>query len=463
MSTATSDLMSADEAPLALGAGPTEVHAWPGVVGGVLRESPLDVETLSDYRAAGGYAVLSASLSEVYEILAQTSAVTGLSGRGGAAFPFWRKLQTARSSFDLRGVQPVVIGNGAEGEPLSVKDRYLMRHRPHLIVDGLALTAAAVNAQRATLYVEDSRSRAAVQAAIEEADSLLDIDIDVVIAQDTYVAGEESAVVRAIEHGIARPIERPPHIYESGVGGAPTMVSNVETLARVARAMAPNPAAGEAPFLVTVSAPNRSAAVVEIPEGLGVAEFLYAEGYCSPDEPPAGVLAGGFFGGVLPLTEDLVFSWESFKQKGGGLGCASIYVIPRRESVLPVASKVATYYAQNNAQQCRSCMSSTRDIAAHLTTTPPPMGYQQNRGGDPLDELTRWSTQIVGRGACALPNGVALMLRSLLRHFPDELNEHLELVSKTRAVEHTGPVWPRGVEYGAAAPSVPVPTLEALS
>ncbi|MEP9380761.1 NADH-ubiquinone oxidoreductase-F iron-sulfur binding region domain-containing protein [Nocardioides cheoyonin] len=442
----------------------TRVQAWPGIVGGVLADDPDRFEDFETYRGRGGYDALS-SPDLICQRLSANPSVHALHGRGGASYPYWRKVVAARAAGIEQRLAPVVAANGAEGEPLSVKDRYLMRHRPHLVLDGLALSAAAVGAEHAYVYVADELSRRAMEKAIYEASGLLGCNVKIAIAQDTYVAGESSALVRSVQTGTARPVDGPPRPHHVGIGSVPTVVSNVETLARVARSLQPAPAADDEVFLVTISGPAAESAVVEVPQGLSVAELLRSVGHlAAPPEKAAStaVLAGGFFGGVLPVATDLVVSWDSFAQHGGGLGCASLYVIPDVDDVMPVAAQVATYYAHNTAGQCRTCLNATRDVAHHLTNEAPPTGHIKSLGGDAMEEITRWGTQLVGRGACAVPDGVALLLSSLLLHYPDQLAAHVELMAATRRTSALLPVrqaeWKSHTKAMAEAiPPVPVP------
>ncbi|WP_235734379.1 hypothetical protein [Nocardioides alcanivorans] len=381
----------------------TSVASWSGVVDGVILPDPKRLEQLSSYLSAGGYRALSSSgRQRVHGQLADSPAVRELRGRGGAGFRYWDKIVSVRSAARRTGRTPVVVGNGAEGEPLSVKDRYLMRHRPHLVLDGLALTAAAVGAAVAHLYVADPVSRETLRRALDEVGTRLGLDVQVHAAQETYVSGESSAVVRAITSGIARPTAGPPRPHQVGLGDAPTVVSNVETLARVARALLEDPPHGDAPVLLTLTSALAAPILVEVPQALSVATVLNRFGIAGGSTAPA-LLAGGFFGGVLPLSDDLACSWDSFADHGGGLGCCSLYIIPDAAEVPGVVAQVATYYARNNAGQCRVCMNATRDIAHHLTDFAPPSGRLRNLGGDPEQELTRWSTQLVGRGPVRCP------------------------------------------------------------
>ncbi len=201
------------------------VAAWPGTVPRLLRLTD-QREGCAEYVRAGGYQ----ALADPDELLAEVDR-GGLLGRGGAAFPLAVKLRTVRDA-GRTGRETVVVANGEEGEPASVKDRWLLRHRPHLVVDGVRLAAQIVAAGRAFVYVSDPDAARAIEAAVDEtpADGPA---ITVVSVAAGYVAGEETAAVRAINGGPAKPTDKPPRPFEHGVDGCPTLVSNVETLANL--------------------------------------------------------------------------------------------------------------------------------------------------------------------------------------------------------------------------------------
>jgi NADH:ubiquinone oxidoreductase subunit F (NADH-binding) len=159
---------------------------------------------------------------------------SGLVGRGGAGFPTGRKL---RSVADGRR-SAVVVANGAEGEPASAKDRFLLTWTPNLVMDGIAVAAHAVGATEAYLVVHHNATRLgrALQAAAE-ARNVAGIDqvpIEVVGIPDRYTSSEQSAIVQFLSGGPARPTFAPPRPHERGVAGRPTLVNNVETLAHLA-------------------------------------------------------------------------------------------------------------------------------------------------------------------------------------------------------------------------------------
>ena len=159
---------------------------------------------------------------------------SGLRGRGGGAFPTGRKLRAVADG----GRSPVVVANGAEGEPASHKDSVLMRRSPHLVVDGAVVAARAVGAEAIHFVVDraDTLARDALGRAIAErtADMARPDAWRLVELPSRYVAGEESALVNFVNGNDARPVTVPPRPYERGVRGRPTLVQNVETLADVA-------------------------------------------------------------------------------------------------------------------------------------------------------------------------------------------------------------------------------------
>ncbi|MGH3969030.1 MAG: hypothetical protein ACRDTV_13200, partial [Mycobacterium sp.] len=165
------------------------VAALPGCTPRLLREQP-GREDHAAYSELGGYRTLESADNLLDEVER-----SGLLGRGGAAFPLAVKLRTVRDNGSRAG-DAVVVANGEEGEPASIKDRWLLRNRPHLVLDGLRLAAAIVAAGRAHVYVSDPESARSVEAALAEVDTL-SVPVEIRTVDPGYVAGEETAAVRA--------------------------------------------------------------------------------------------------------------------------------------------------------------------------------------------------------------------------------------------------------------------------
>ena len=159
---------------------------------------------------------------------------SGLTGRGGAAFPVYRKLAAVARAGARQG-RKVVVANGAESEPASRKDELLLRVAPNLVLDGLQLAAEAVGAAEAHLYLHRAPGPEILRALAERAARGLDwLAVTITQAPPRFLAGQETAVVNRLGGGPALPTFQPPRVSERGLGGAPTLVQNAETLAHLA-------------------------------------------------------------------------------------------------------------------------------------------------------------------------------------------------------------------------------------
>ncbi|MFI6559287.1 NADH-ubiquinone oxidoreductase-F iron-sulfur binding region domain-containing protein [Streptomyces sp. NPDC050534] len=370
----------------------------------------------ASYPAAGGHAPPAAP-GRLLELIAEA----GLRGRGGAGFPAAVKLRAVR---DAPG-RPVVVANGEEGEPGSVKDRWLLRHRPHMVLDGLRLAAAVTGAARGYVHLSDAAAERAVRQALAEHPS--DLDVEVVRTEHTYVAGEETAVVRRIDGGPALPTAKPPRPFESGVGGAPTLVANVETLARIALIHArPDEAADIAgTHLVTLSG-AAGATLVEAPAGthLKVLADLCGHGRAQA------VLLGGLFGGLHGAGwRDLPLDHDGLSAAGGALGCGALHFLHPEDCPVAVATEAVTYLAAQSARQCGVCVSGTGALARTLVAV-----ARGEAGDDATEQLRRWSRQLPGRGACGLLDAAARIVATLLTHFPDRVDVHRAAACRACAV-----------------------------
>ncbi|MGW1739236.1 NADH-ubiquinone oxidoreductase-F iron-sulfur binding region domain-containing protein [Nocardia sp. NPDC001965] len=388
------------------------------------------VETAYEYRDRGGYRPVGSVAA-----LADEVERSGLRGRGGAGFPFAVKASGVRGGSRVGAGAPagwtdtVVVANGEEGEPASFKDRWLLRNRPHLVLDGLRLAAALVGARRAYVYVSDPESTRSVEAALAELGGTLPEgpEITVVQVESGYVAGEETAAVQAVNGGPAKPTDKPPRPFEAGVAGLPTLVSNVETLANLPfldrwgadAYRAAGTALSPGTFLATVTAAGRAPTLYELPHGLPFADLLALHGIAETDL--RGALIGGYFTGLLDRTIlDLTLDHESLRRAGAGLGCGAIALLTI-ECPVAVAAGVLGYFDRENAGQCGSCFNGTAAMAAAAGAL-----AEGRAGPEDLQRLRRWSTILRGRGACGTLDAACNTAASLLARFPREVTTHLD-------------------------------------
>ncbi|OBH50009.1 NADH-ubiquinone oxidoreductase-F iron-sulfur binding region domain-containing protein [Mycobacterium sp. E2479] len=379
-------------------------------------------EDLAAYRKLGGYRPLADADAFLREVESG-----GVVGRGGAAFPLAVKLRSVRDNGRFMG-PPVVVANGEEGEPASVKDRWLLRNRPHLVLDGLRLAATIVAADRAYVYVSDQESAHSVDSALGELDpDTLGVTIDLRTVQPGYVAGEETAAVRAINGGPAKPTDKPPRPFEAGVDDRPTLVSNVETLANLpylqshgsAEYRSEGTTLSPGTFLATITGAGRPPVLYELPHGLAFTDLLALHGVSA--DHVRGALMGGYFAGLLNRSVlATTLDHETMRRVGSGLGCGAISVITD-ECPVAVAASVLAYFDRENAGQCGSCFNGTAAMAAAAGALRDGAATTED-----VERLRRWSVLLRGRGACATLDAATNVAASLLDQFPNEVRVHLD-------------------------------------
>jgi NADH:ubiquinone oxidoreductase subunit F (NADH-binding) len=354
---------------------------------------------------------------------------SGLRGRGGAAFPTsvkWQAVIEHRHGTS----QAVVVANGCESEPASLKDRTLLSLRPHLVLDGLELTARSVGAGRSVMYL--SRAHAAlvhtVRRAVAERGVEGTMPIEVVTGPARYVAGEETAIVARLNGRAAKPRAVPPRPYADGVWGGPTLIHNVETLAHIALIARNGPewfrgagtTASPGTALVTVTGAVRRPGVIEVAFDETVGGIVERAGGAT--EAPQAVLLGGYFGRwvradqVWPVQVD----GPSLGRLGLSLGTGVIAVLPSSACGVVETDRVASFLAAQSSGQCGPCRFGLAAIADTLHALTVGRGRQQD-----LERLSRWARDVRGRGACRHPDGASLFVSSAMDVFATDLQQHL--------------------------------------
>ena len=327
----------------------------------------------------------------------------GLTGRGGGGFPTWRKAAEA-----VTAPHPLVVANGAESEPGSRKDDTLLRRCPHLVLDGLQLLAEAIGAERAVLYVKPGPAMAIAEQALAQRRDWDRLRVTVVGAPDRFVAGEESAVLAAIDGRRALPTDKARLPAQTGA-----LVQNVETLAHVAqiardgarwfRGQGTRDEPGT--MLVTIDGADRE--VREVPIGIPLAELVTGP-----------VLVGGYHGTWLP-TATVPLSRAALLPFGASPGAGVLHPLHDRCGVVESAA-IARYLASQSARQCGPCRNGLPATAALLSAV-----ADRVAPPDSVARLSYLTGLVTGRGACHHPDGTARMIRSALTVFADEVRLHL--------------------------------------
>jgi NADH:ubiquinone oxidoreductase subunit F (NADH-binding) len=318
-------------------------------------------EAADAYRRRGGYGGAIRS-----EALIAAIDASALRGRGGAAFPLAMKLR----GLALQSGVKYLIANAEEGEPASIKDRWLLRRRPHLVIDGALRAASAISATHIYIYASDTQAASSVEGALHELGPT-PIPISVHRVERAYVAGEETAAVRAINGGPAKPTDKPPRPFQSGVHGCPTLISNAETLANIpfiathgaqdytsygARTGSPGT------FLMTISGACVRPGLYEVPMGIPLRDAF--ENLAGQVGKPRAFLMGGFFAGLVnPRALDLPLDYDRLRAAGTGLGCGAIVAVGQEDCPVSAAADVMAFYARENAHQCGACTKGTQAMS----------------------------------------------------------------------------------------------------
>jgi NADH:ubiquinone oxidoreductase subunit F (NADH-binding) len=352
---------------------------------------------------------------------------SGLQGRGGAGFPVARKLRAVAES---RG-KPVVVVNGTEGEPMSGKDKVLLRHLPHLVLDGAVALATELGTHDVVVAVSRSAKpeRVALAAAVAERQARRSdgrVDVRIATVPDGFVAGEETALVQHLNGGPPLPTLTPPRPFERGVDGRPTLVQNAETVAHVAligrygsdwfRELGTRAEPGSALF--TVSGAVRRPGVHEASLGVPIRELVALAGGVT--KTPQAFLIGGYFGTWISAADATLLTLDdaSLRPLGASLGARAIAVLPEDACGVAETARVARYLAGESAGQCGPCVNGLAAIAGALER------MARNERDDERARITRWAGQVTGRGACKHPDGAARFVASALDVFAGEFDRH---------------------------------------
>jgi len=362
-------------------------------------------------------------------ILIQDIETAGLTGRGGAAFPVHRKLQAVFAAADKRRRTPKVIANGAESEPASDKDATLLWLSPHLVLDGLQLAAEAVGADTAILYTHANRrhdvgSRLAEAIRERAARSLDRVPVQLAQAPARFLSGQETALLNHLAGGPAVPTFNLPRITERGLGNAPTLVQNVETLAHLALIARKGPRwfrsvgtdAEPGSMLATIRRADGQPRISEVPLGIPLKSLT------GDLAPGSAVLLGGYHGTWLSESQarqQLTLDNHSLAEVEARVGTGIVITLPPDRCGLVETARVVRYLALESAGQCGPCLNALPRIAAALAEVAGGRARSQA-----IEDIERWSGLVAGRGGCHHPDGTTRFVRSALRTFAPEVRRH---------------------------------------
>ncbi|MFZ2087913.1 MAG: NADH-quinone oxidoreductase subunit NuoF [Desulfobaccales bacterium] len=402
----------------------------------------IDPMSLDDYVARGGYEALKKALTTMTpEQVVETVKNSGLRGRGGAGFPTGLKWSF---TLPLAATPKYVICNADEGEPGTIKDRYLMEGDPHKVLEGLAIAAFAVGASQGFIYCrgEYYLSQHRLQNAIDQAvargylgENLLGSGFAFTVEGrsgfGSYVCGEETALIESLEGKRGFPRLKPPFPGVAGLLGKPTVVNNVETLANVPaiinrgadwyRSLGTEDTPGTKIYQVIghVNKPQ----IVEAPVGLTLRELIdtYGGGLRNGRTFKMCQTGGASAGLVTAAALDIPMDFGSLAKAGGALGSGTMLVLDDTTCVVDFLKCVADFFGHESCGQCTPCREGTAWFQTYLAN------FTQGQGtlGD-IAFLERLANAMQDSSFCPLGQSAPVPFLSALKQFRPEIEEHLK-------------------------------------
>ncbi|MBK6860168.1 MAG: NADH-quinone oxidoreductase subunit NuoF [Saprospiraceae bacterium] len=412
------------------------------------------IQSIDGYLKNGGYRSVEKALKQLSpDQLVEEVKTSGLRGRGGAGFPTGLKW----SFLDKKSDKPkYLVCNADESEPGTFKDRFLMEHIPHLLIEGMIVSSFALTAKTSYIYVRGEMMYIIriLEKAIAEAyakgylgknilGSGYDLDLFVQAGGGAYICGEETALLESLEGKRGNPRNKPPFPAVWGLYGCPTVVNNVETIAAVPWIVNNGGAAYAAigigkstgTKLISACGNINKPGVFEIELGLPVEEFIYGDDYCggiANGRELKAVVAGGSSVPILPKNlilktanqEARLMSYESLSDggfvSGTMLGSGGFIVFDDQSCIVRNLWNFTRFYHHESCGQCSPCREGTGWMEKVLHR----IEYGHGKLTD-IDLLVDVAKKIEGKTICPLGEAAAWPVASAIRHFRDEFEAHV--------------------------------------
>ena len=399
---------------------------------------------LAGARARGDWDGTKGILARGRDKIIDEMKASGLRGRGGAGFGTGLKWSFMPKEIGARPHYLVV--NADEGEPGTCKDREILRHEPHKLVEGCLIASFAMGAHAAYIYVrgEFYRETEALQRAIDEAydngligknacGSGWDFDLYVHRGAGAYICGEETALIESLEGKKGQPRLKPPFPANSGLYGCPTTVNNVESIA-----VAPEILRRGGAWFAGIGRPNNTGTklfnisghvnqpcTVEEEMSIPLKELIerHAGGVIGGWDNLLAIIPGGASVPVLPksICDTVLMDIDSLREQRSGLGTAAVMVMDKSTDIVAAISRLSAFYKHESCGQCTPCREGTGWMARMMARMV--AGNATSREIDLLEQVTR---QVEGHTICALGDAAAWPIQGLIRHFRPELERRIE-------------------------------------
>ncbi len=398
------------------------------------------IENIEVYEEHGGYKALREALKMKRDEIIEEVKNSNLRGRGGAGFPAGMKWSFMPMDDKI---EKFLIVNADEGEPGTFKDKYILSRLPHLLIEGMAITAYAVGIKKGYIYIRGEYEEYAriLEKAIEEArrkkyigknilGEKFTFNIVVHRGAGAYICGEETALIESLEGKRGHPRLKPPFPANAGLYGKPTLINNVETIASIP-AIIKNKGFWFASLgsqknggtrLFGVSGKVNSPGIYELPMGTNLKEIIYNyAGGIKKDKKLKAVIPGGISAPILKADEiDIPMDFDSLMKAGSMLGSGAIMVFDEDDSMLEVLRIMINFYHHESCGQCAPCRYGT-DVIKKLVDKI----LNKEATEEDIDLIIQTAQSIIGKTICPFGDAVGMAVGTLVRKFKDEILDFL--------------------------------------
>lgn len=401
----------------------------------------INPERIEEYIVLDGYAALAKALYEMQpEDVIEVVKDSGLRGRGGGGFPVGTKWEVAAQQ---QTNEKIVVCNADEGDPGAFMDRSILEDDPHSVLEAMAITAYAIDAQSGYIYVRAEYPTAVerLKIAIAQAHEYgllgknilgkgLNFDIEIRLGAGAFVCGEATALMISIEGNRGEPRLKPPSSAVRGLFGKPTVLNNVETFANVPqillkgadwfRGIGTEKSAGTKVFALGGKINNSG--LVEIPMGTTLREMVYDIGGGIPGGKAfKAAQTGGPSGGCIPAEHlDTPIDYEALSKLGSMMGSGGMIVMDENTCMVDIAKFFLEFTVDESCGKCPPCRIGTRRMLDILTRITEGKGTMED-----LDELEELAHTIKRASLCGLGQSAPNPVLSTMRYFRDEYEAHV--------------------------------------
>ncbi|HMO02310.1 MAG TPA: NADH-quinone oxidoreductase subunit NuoF [Oligoflexia bacterium] len=424
-----------------------------------------DLHRLAKYEELGGYAAARAALASEPASLIQAIKRSGLRGRGGAGFSTGTKWEFIPKN---SGKPVYLICNADESEPGTFKDRLLMERDPHLCLEGMIISAWAIGAHWACVYIrgEYAYSYERLKLAIDECYQKgylgknifgSDFNFDIILHRGAgaYICGEETALIESLEGKKGQPRLKPPFFPAAiGLYKAPTIVNNVETLCAVTRIFQMGADAyaalgtekSKGTKLFSVSGHVNKPGVYEVEMGYPLLDLINVEcGGVWKDRALKGVIPGGSSMPILTAEElkGVVLDYESIQAAGSYLGSGGFIVFDETANMLDVACNIAHFYAHESCGQCTPCREGAHWIEKIFNRIASGGGIRSD-----LSLIESIAKQVEGHTICVFGEAFVWPAKAFVKKFPDDFANLLSDQDRLIQIERRKEIGERQINKG---------------